>query len=62
MNAKIRYAIRNDRESHGARTFYWAKSVGEVTPRISSAWKTSRREIAERLAAEIGGTIVEVGS
>ncbi len=48
------------RHSNNGRTWYQSKNVGEITCRTRNLWTTTDRAAADRLAAEVGGTVARI--
>ena len=51
-----RFVVVRGKNARGA-DLYQGRDVGSVTHLRGSAWSSASREAAERLAAEVGGTV-----
>lgn len=56
---KKKYSILKYHQPASGRSFYKAKDVGCVTCLRKQTWVTSDRSVADRVAKEEGGQVVE---
>jgi hypothetical protein len=60
MANETKYAVLRFHQPLNGRSYYQARECGSVTCKRSSMWVTRDREAAQRMAEEVGGTVVSL--
>lgn len=59
-NKGTKHSVLRFHQPANGRSYYQAREVGSVTCRRASMWTTTDRAAAERLADDVGGTVVSL--